>query len=109
MSELMKQAEKFDEILDEIGEVRSNPSNEENVEDASAFLEFLEINGKLKTYTPADWKEVGLSFGLTNEELHSWMENAAGWIVDTTNAIGDVEPAGWSPEQLKFPRRLDEE
>lgn len=95
MTNLMTEVRKFHQLVDEIdGDPLSNPP-EDPVGEASQFLEFLDITGKLKDYTPTDWQMAGQALGLTSEEINPWMEDAAAWIVNTTDSKGNVAPSAW--------------
>ncbi len=98
MPGIMSEVRKFHQLVDEIdGGTRRNPQADA-VGDASQFLEFLDITGKLKSYTPTEWQQAGKALGLTQDEINPWMEDGAAWIVDTTNSKGNVETSAWGGE-----------
>ncbi len=55
------------------------------------FLEVLSEEGKLLDYSEQDWVEAGRSYGMTDDEVASWIETEASWIDDTTEE-GKYEP-----------------
>lgn len=96
MPGIMSEVRKFHQLVDKVDAgAKTNPEQESGVAEASQFLEFLDITGKLKSYTPTDWQLAGKALGLTEEEINPWMEDGAAWIVDTTDSKGDVAPSAW--------------
>lgn len=61
------------------------------------FLEALSENGKLFDYSEQDWVEAGRSYGMSDNEIASWVETAASWLDDTTeDGEYEPEPAFWT-------------
>lgn len=92
MASLKQEAERFLQR-------RMNPVTP--VKEASEFLRQLDKSGELKTRSESEWVDVGRTvFDLTDEEITPWMNNAAGWIVDTSNDPGGIEPAAWAHKEI---------
>jgi hypothetical protein len=71
---------------------RRNPPTAE----LSSFLRDLSAAHELDGWTEADWVDAGRSVGLSDDEITEWMEEAAGWVADTTDHPDGMEPAAWA-------------
>ena len=89
MNELKEELDRF------MGSFRSNPPTEK----LNEFLEVLSSEGKLFDYSEQDWVEAGRSYGMSDDEIASWVETAASWLDDTSEGGKyELEPSFWAEE-----------
>ena len=88
--------EKFQRFIAE-PRVRRNPAPRAIEDDVTTFLRELNRKGELRAWDEADWIQFGRGLGLTNEEISELVEQAAGWVEDTTeHGKLPPEPAAWT-------------
>jgi hypothetical protein len=91
MNPLISQFEKF------LDSPRRNSGGPRGEDEYSSFLRELSATGRLKAYSEAEWIQMGKEFGLTDDQIAQLVEQAAGWIEDTTEGgTKPPEPAAWA-------------
>lgn len=74
----------------------ANPGGSRKEDALSAFLRTLAAKRELTGLTEADWIEAGRSQGLDDAEIAQWIEEAAGWVADTSNKGPGPDAAAWT-------------
>lgn len=95
---------KLDDFLARRGP-RSNPPASSREDALSAFLRHLAARRELTGLTEDDWVEAGRSQGLDDDEIAQWIEEAAGWVADTSREVPGPEAASWTGLSQKRRRR----
>lgn len=75
---------------------RTNPSFETE-DDISLFLRALSASGNLKDFSEGHWIDFGRHEGMSDLEIVDLIEQAAGWVQDTTDGGRHApERAAWA-------------
>lgn len=75
---------------------RRNPSPRTKEDDISRFLRFLSATDELETWSEAEWIDFGQREGMDDQEIVELVEQAAGWVEDTSGERGEPETAAWT-------------
>lgn len=74
-----------------------NPAGPQGEDDLSAFLRAMSASGDLGSFTEAEWAEFGKSQNLSDDQIAELIEQAAGWVSDTTKGgLKKPESAEWA-------------
>jgi hypothetical protein len=91
MNPITKLFEKFNR-----GTLR-NPAGTGTEDDLSEFLRQLSATMDLRDWPESTWIEFGKSEGLSDREIVDYIEQAAGWVDDTTDGGRHApEHAAWT-------------
>lgn len=73
------------------------PPGPRGEDDLSAFLRDLDAAMELKAWPESDWIEFGRGQGMSDMEIVEFIEQAAGWVEDTTDGGRRApERAAWT-------------
>ncbi len=76
---------------------RRNPPSPAGEDDLSEFLRDLDATMELKTWPESTWIEFGKAQGMSDLEIVDFIEQAAGWVEDTTDGGKKApEKAAWA-------------